>query len=41
MLMMIYAVVTRFKIRDPIYAALPAFSLAVLNAYILLTAFSH
>ena len=41
MLMMIYAVFTRFKIRDPLYAALPAFSLALLNAYIVFTAFSN
>ena len=41
MLMMVYAVITRFKIRDPLYAALPAFSLALLNAYIVVTAFSH
>ncbi|MDP9052172.1 MAG: DoxX family protein [Acidobacteriota bacterium] len=41
MLMMIYAVITRFKIRDPLYAALPAFSLALLNAYIVFTAFSN
>ncbi len=38
-LMMIYAVITRFKIRDPLYAALPAFSLALLNAYVVFTAF--
>lgn len=41
MLMMVYAVVTRFKIRDPLYAALPALSLALLNAYILFTAFQR
>lgn len=41
MLMMIYAVITRFKIRDPLYAAIPAFSLALLNAYIVLSVFSH
>ena len=41
MLMMIYAVITRFRIRDPLYAALPAFSLALLNAYIVFTAFSN
>jgi hypothetical protein len=40
MLMMVYAVITRFKIRDPLYAAIPAFSLALLNAYIVITAFS-
>jgi hypothetical protein len=39
-LMMFYAVITRFKIHDPLYAALPAFSLALLNAYIVFTAFS-
>jgi hypothetical protein len=33
-LMMFLAVVTRFRIRDPLYAAIPAFSLFVLNAYI-------
>jgi uncharacterized membrane protein YphA (DoxX/SURF4 family) len=41
MLMMVYAVITRFKIRDPLYAAIPAFSLALLNAYIVVTAFSN
>lgn len=41
MLMMIYAVITRFKIRDTIYSAVPAFSLALLNAYIVFTAFSN
>jgi hypothetical protein len=41
MLMMIYAVITRIRIRDPFYAAIPAFSLAVLNAYIIFTAFSN
>lgn len=40
-LMMIYAVITRFRIRDPLYAAIPAFSLALLNAYIVLTAFNN
>ena len=40
-LMMIYAVITRFKIRDPLYAALPALSLALLNAYIVFTAFRN
>jgi hypothetical protein len=39
--MMIYAVVTRFKIRDSLYATLPAFSLILLNAYIVLTAFRN
>jgi hypothetical protein len=33
-LMMFLAVVTRFRIRDPLYAAIPAFSLFLLNAYI-------
>jgi len=37
-LMMLLAVVTRFKIRDPLYAALPAFSLFVLNLSILFIA---
>ncbi len=41
MLMMIYAVITRFQIRDSLYAAMPAFSLALLNAYIVITAFSN
>lgn len=41
MLMMIYAVITRFRIRDPLYAAIPAFSLALLNAYIVFTAFNN
>jgi hypothetical protein len=40
-LMMLYAVVTRFRISDPLYAAIPAFSLAVLNAYIVFTTFTH
>ena len=40
-LMMIYAVITRFRIRDPLSAAMPAFSLALLNAYVVLTAFSN
>lgn len=40
-LMMIYAVVTRFKIRDPFLAALPASSLAVLNLYITAAALWH
>jgi len=38
MLMMICAVITRFKIHDPPYAAIPAFSLALLNAYIVFSA---
>ena len=33
-LMMLLAVVTRFRIRDPLYAAIPAFSLFLLNAFI-------
>jgi hypothetical protein len=33
-LMMLLAVITRFRIQDPLYAAIPAFSLFVLNAYI-------
>lgn len=33
-LMMFLAVVTRFRIQDPLYAAIPAFSLFLLNAYI-------
>lgn len=41
MLMMIYAVITRFRICDPLYAAMPAFSFALLNAYIVFTAFSN
>lgn len=41
MLMMVYAVITRFKIRDPLYAAIPALSLALLNAYIVVTAFRN
>jgi uncharacterized membrane protein YphA (DoxX/SURF4 family) len=40
-LMMIYAVITRLRIRDPLYAALPAFSFASLNAYIVFTAFRN
>ena len=34
--MMFLAVITRFRIRDPFYAAIPAFSLFVLNLYIVL-----
>ena len=34
-LMMFLAVVTRLRIRDPLYAAIPAFSLFALNAFIL------
>ena len=36
--MMFLAVVTRFRIRDPLYAAIPAFSLFALNLYIVLVA---
>jgi len=36
--MMILAVITRFRIRDPVIAALPALSLGVLNAYIFVSA---
>jgi hypothetical protein len=36
--MMFLAVVTRFRIRDPLYAALPAFSLFALNLYIVIAA---
>ena len=36
--MMFLAVVTRFRIKDPLYAALPAFSLFLLNLYIVLAA---
>lgn len=36
--MMFLAVLTRFKIRDPLYAALPAFSLFALNLYIVVAA---
>lgn len=36
--MMFLAVVTRFRIRDPLYAALPAFSLCALNVYIVVAA---
>ncbi|HEU4636412.1 MAG TPA: DoxX family protein [Edaphobacter sp.] len=38
-LMMFFAVLTRFRIRDPLYAAIPAFSLMVLNAFILVASF--
>ena len=38
MLMMMYAVYIRFRIRDPLYAALPAFSYVLLNAYIVYAA---
>ena len=33
-IMMVAAVLTRVRIRDPWYAAIPAFSLCVLNAFI-------
>ncbi len=36
--MMLFAVFTRVRIRDPLYAALPAFSLALLNIYIVVMA---
>ena len=36
--MMFLAVVTRFRIRDPLFAALPAFSLFLLNLYIVVAA---
>lgn len=36
--MMFLAVITRFKIKDPLYAALPAFALGVLNCFIFATA---
>lgn len=35
-LMMFFAVVTRLRIRDPLYAAIPAFSLFALNTFILI-----
>src|SRR5947208_636142 len=34
--MMSLGVVTRFRIRDPLYASLPAFSLCALNVYIVI-----
>ena len=37
--MMLLAVVTRYKIRDPFYLAIPATSLFLLNMYIVLAAF--
>ena len=37
-IMMFLAVLTRFRIRDPLYAAIPAFSLFALNLYIVLAA---
>jgi hypothetical protein len=33
-LMMFFALMTRIKIRDPLYAALPSLSLCLLNCYI-------
>ena len=33
-LMMFFAVVTRFRIRDPLVAAIPAFSLCALNTFL-------
>lgn len=33
-LMMLLGVLTRFRIRDPLYAAIPAFTLCALNVYI-------
>ena len=36
--MMILGVITRVRIRDPLVAALPAFSLGVLNGYIFVSA---
>ena len=38
-LMMLIAVVTRFRIHDPLYLAVPAFSLVLLNAYLVIAAF--
>ncbi len=40
-LMMFLAVVTRFRIRDPLYAAIPAFSLFALNTFILVASLKH
>ncbi len=40
-LMMLVAFVTRVKIRDPFYAAVPSFSLFVLNAYIATATVHH
>ena len=37
-LMMFLGVVTRFRIRDPLYAAIPAFTLCALNVYIFVVA---
>lgn len=39
-LMMLLAVATRFRIRDPLYRALPALALCWLNLYIFLRALS-
>ncbi len=36
--MMLFAVITRFRIRDPLFAAIPAFSLLVLNTFIFVAA---
>ena len=36
--MMFLAVITRFRIHDPVYAALPAFVLCLLNLFIFATA---
>ena len=36
--MMFLAVITRFRIHDPVYAALPAFFLCLLNLFIFATA---
>ncbi len=36
--MMFLAVITRYRIHDPAYAALPAFGLCLLNLFILATA---
>ncbi len=37
-IMMFIAVITRFRIRDPLYMALPAFCLCVLNLFIFVKA---
>lgn len=39
MLMMLLAVVTRFRIRDGLIKTIPAFSLFILNLYVLVAAF--
>lgn len=36
--MMFLAVITRFRIRDPLYAAIPAFAFFLLNLYIFVAA---